>query len=154
MIFIGLGSVFGVTVQDKPAILALGAIFIISLTHYIAQSATGKPSGYVIGRTVAMSALLALLYFGFAGGAQILLAGTVPVGVDPGPVGLTLMGLAVLLFGTLSLLQLIAPSRVGNALWGKAYVHLRNGFYVNTYFNRLVGALKVHVRQASQGGNS
>ena len=51
------------------------------------------------------------------------------------------MGLTVVSFATITLLQLSGPVSK-NAAWQRAYVHLANGLYANTLFNRFAGALK------------
>jgi len=59
--------------------------------------------------------------------------------------------LAVASFGTVTVLQIIEPSRAATPFWRAARVHVAGGLYVNTIFDRLVGAFD-RPHAAKQGG--
>jgi NAD(P)H-quinone oxidoreductase subunit 5 len=141
-IFAGVGALLGVSLSDKPAVMALGAILVMGLTHLLAQALEGKPNGYVIGRTCMVATATALAYFLLEIGAERILASTLPITRQADAAMIALMVLAVGSFGLVTLLQLLAPSMARSPRWQAAYVHISNGFYVNAMFNRLVGALR------------
>lgn len=139
-IFVGIGELLDVSVSDKPAIVALGAILVMGLTHLLAQAMEGRANGYVIGRTLLAATAIALAYFILGIGAERMLASVLPPAQQPDIATLALMALAVTSFGLVTLMQLLAPATTRG--WQAAYVHIRNGFYVNALFNRMVHALR------------
>ena len=141
-IFLGTGAAVGFAVAEKPAILALGAILVMGLTLMLAQALEGRPQGYVVGRTLGVAVVVALLYFGLQTGAEQLLLGVVPLAALADPITVILMLAVVVVFGALTALQILAPYKADAPGWRGAYVAIANGFYANAYFNRLVGALK------------
>jgi NAD(P)H-quinone oxidoreductase subunit 5 len=149
-IFLAVGWLFGVQIETKPAIVVLGGIFILGLTHLLAQSAEGKPNTYVIGRTVLAATGVAALYFALTGGAQKVLASTLPAAPQPDAMTVAIMLAVLVMFAVMSLLQLLAPMKSRSPGWRRAYVHFRNGFYVNAVFNRLVGAMSMRSHQIAE----
>jgi NAD(P)H-quinone oxidoreductase subunit 5 len=141
-IFVTTGAVAGFAVAEKPAILALGAILVMGLTLLLAQALEGRPQGYVVGRTLVLGVMVALIYFGLQTGAERLLAGVVPLAALSDPVTVAVMLAVVVVFAALTALQILAPYKADAPGWRGAYVAIANGFYANAYFNRLVGALK------------
>lgn len=142
VIFAIIAALLGVSLTQKPAVIALGAILVMGLTHLLAQAMEEKPSGYVLGRTFLAATAVTFVYFLLEMGAEHLLASTLPL---TGPVNVAMIGLMVLAvssFALVTLLQLLAPSRIDSPRWQAAYVHISNGFYVNAMFNRWVGALR------------
>jgi NAD(P)H-quinone oxidoreductase subunit 5 len=55
----------------------------------------------------------------------------------------------VLSFAIVAILQLLEPARIDSPNWRAAQVHVANGFYVNAWFDRLVGALRRPVGNTS-----
>jgi len=151
VLYTGIGVVFGIAANTAPQILALGAILIMGLTLFIAQSAAGKLNAYVIGRTLAAATAVTVAYFVLQAGAQMLLAGTVAPPPAPDVAAYAIMALAVGSFGAVTVLQIIEPSRAATPFWRAARVHIANGFYVNTLFDRLAGAFD-RPHAAKQGG--
>jgi NAD(P)H-quinone oxidoreductase subunit 5 len=123
---------------SSPAVLALGAIMVLGLTHLLVQGVRGGPGVFprVAGAAVAVSVAYVLVQ----AGAAALLADAVPAAPAPGPVDLLIMGVAVASFAAVSGGQLLAPRLAGRAWTQAAFVHLSNGLYLNALFNRLVGA--------------
>jgi NAD(P)H-quinone oxidoreductase subunit 5 len=141
-IFLATGWAVGFAVAEKPAILVLGAILVMGLTLLLAQALEGRPQGYVVGRTLATGVLVAVVYFALQTGAEVLLAGTVPLAALTDALTLGVMAAVVVAFAALTALQIVAPYKADAPAWRRSYVAIANGFYANAWFNRLVGALK------------
>jgi len=132
-------TLFGATLAAQPGVFALGAIMMFGLAHLIAQSIDERPNAFVLVRTLALAAVVALAYFGLQFAAARLMAGTLPITAQArGPLTIAIVVVVVLAFAIVTLLQ----SRLGDANRtprGRAlYAHVNNGFYVNTIANRLV----------------
>jgi NAD(P)H-quinone oxidoreductase subunit 5 len=134
-----VGEVFGFTLATQPGILALGAIMLFGLIHLIAQGIDERPNAYVVVRTLAVTVLVAGGYFALQAGALRLLAGTLPVGDGThGPLTAMIAVMAVLAFALVMIFQSTFVRPGGGPRARALYVHVNNGFYVNTLANRLV----------------
>jgi NAD(P)H-quinone oxidoreductase subunit 5 len=140
-LYLGIGWAFGLPGKALPQLLALGAVLVMGLTLLFAQAAAGRPSGQVIGRSVAAGAAVSVAFFALHAGATALLASVLPPPPAPDALALAVMGLAVGSFAVVTGLQIIEPSRAASPFWRAARVHLANGLYANAVFDRLVGAL-------------
>lgn len=133
VVLLGAGAVWGVSPSEKPALVALGAILLLGFTHLLAN---GGAWGLLSVRLLGGVALLSLTYFGLQVGAAHLLAGLVPPAAAPDGFTQGAMVVLVGLFGAISLLQLYAPRWL--PAWPGVYVHLANGLYANTLFDRVL----------------
>ena len=134
-----VGTLFGATITAQPGVFALGAVVMLGLAHLITQAFDERPSLYVIGRTLALAAVVAITYFGLQWAAEHVLAGSVPpVQALRGPFDLFIVALVVFAFAAVTVFQSVLPGKSAAPRWQALYVHLANGLYVNTLANRLV----------------
>ena len=138
-----VGSLSGFELAREPGLFALGAILLMGLTHYIAQSIDTRPTGFVIARTVVVAAAVAGGWFALQYGMAALMHGTLPVGAnraDPAALAAIIVvvaGFAALTIGQASFITAKPGGSVPE--WARAfYVHAHNGLYVNALANRLV----------------
>ncbi|MCR9257736.1 MAG: oxidoreductase [Alphaproteobacteria bacterium] len=166
-LYAGVGLVFGIAADTPVQVLALGAILVMGLTLMIAQGLVGQGSvgqgsvgqgsvgqgsvgqGSVVnmdrrtlGRVAAAAAGISVAYFTLHAGSVALFASLLPSAPAAGPVALAVIALALLSFGLVTVLQLVEPWRADNRLWRAARVHLANGLYVNTLFDRMAEAYR------------
>jgi NAD(P)H-quinone oxidoreductase subunit 5 len=134
-----VATVFGASINEQPGVFALGAIMLLGLTHLIAQSIDERPNSFVVIRTVGLTLLVAIAYFGLQWGAAQLLAGTVPANAPArGLATLVAVLMVVAAFAAVTVLQSTLARSGGSPRWQALHVHVANGFYVNTIANRLV----------------
>jgi NAD(P)H-quinone oxidoreductase subunit 5 len=139
LVTLAVSQVFGATLTEKPAVFGLGAVFVMSVIHMVANSIDERPNSWVIGRALLLSGGTACVYFGLQRGAELLMAGTLPTTqAVRGPIGVTIVTLVVLSFATVVILQSVIPRRAREPKWQALYAHVANGLYVNTLANRLV----------------
>jgi NAD(P)H-quinone oxidoreductase subunit 5 len=139
LVTLAVSQVFGATLTAKPGVFALGAVFVMSVIHMVASSIDERPNSYVIGRALLLSGGTACIYFGLQRGAELLMAGTLPRTLAlRGPAGVAIVGVVVLSFATVVILQGVIPRREREPKWQALYAHVANGLYVNTLANRLV----------------
>jgi NAD(P)H-quinone oxidoreductase subunit 5 len=141
-IFIGLGLAFGVPFAERPVSMTLGAIFVMALTHLLARGLAASRAPYVLLRTAGSAAAVATAFFVLESGAAALLAPALPAGESNGPTAMVLMGAVGVAFTGVSLLQILLPTLTQKPAFHRAYVHLKNGLYANTVFDRWVGAFR------------
>lgn len=138
-----VGTLSGFDLGREPGLFALGAILLMGLTHYIAQSIDTRPTVFVITRTILGAVAVAALWFALQSGMAALMAGTLPDGANRTDlVALAAIIAVVASFAALTIGQasFITAKPNGNTPdWARAfYVHAHNGLYVNSLANRLV----------------
>ncbi len=134
-----VSTLFGVTPFEQPGVFALGTIMLLGLTHLIAQSIDERPNTVVIIRTLALAALVATGWFALQAGIARVMATTLPATAPPsGPLILVIALLVVLGFAAVTILQSTFARANTTPRVRALYVHVSNGFYVNTIANRLV----------------
>ncbi|MEM7435427.1 MAG: NADH-quinone oxidoreductase subunit L [Myxococcota bacterium] len=133
---------FGASLTRAPGVFALGAILVMGVTHLVANAIDERPSPFIVLRSVGLALGVAVAYFALQVGAEHVVAGALPEKQAlRGPLDLTIVGLVIVLFGLVTVLQNTMPYRMGDARWQALYVHLHNGLYVNALTNRLVKRL-------------
>lgn len=141
-LFVALGTLLGVPMAERPASMALGAIFVMAITHLLARSVVGTFSAFVVARTALSATLVTLAFFVLEAGTHAILDGA--IGVPPtASVGTRLVMLGVVaMFASVVWLQMELPARARQPRWRAMYVHFKNGFYANTMFDRLIGSFR------------
>jgi NAD(P)H-quinone oxidoreductase subunit 5 len=132
-------AAFGITLQTNPAQIAFGLILLMGLVHLMADAIDERPSAFVIGRAGATAVGVAVVYFALQAGMTVLVGGSLPshAGVA-GPLSTTIAAFVVVSFAAVTLFQNQMMRRAEAPFWIAAYVHLRQGLYLNTIANRLV----------------
>lgn len=142
-LYLGLGAALGKSLAARPAVVALGAILVMGVTHLLAQSFEGRARLSVFIRTGFAATATTLLFFGLEWLAELLLAGAMPVMRPLDAAALVGLGLVVTAFAAVTVLQWFAPALQRSRGWRAAQVHLRHGLYITTLFDRLVGAYRL-----------
>ena len=141
---LGVGTALGVSLGDRPVAAGLAAVLVIGLTQLWARGLhEGRSSLEVVRRLVVQAVGVAVAFFGLELAAARMLQGAVPTEFVPGAGGLALLGVLILAFGSVVMLQLRLPALASSPTWARMRVHVRNGLYADALFNRLVGALRV-----------
>lgn len=136
---VGVGALFGATVSAKPGVFALAAIVMLGLVHLLANSIDERPSAYVVGRTFALTVVVALAYFGLQWATERLLVGSLPpTEALRGKLDGIVVVSVVVAFSALTLFQSLLSWAAGPSSWHGLYAHVSNGFYLNTIGNRWI----------------
>ncbi len=139
LITTGIGTVFGVTPKSQPALLALGVILAVAMTQLLLQSFKTGMGAAFIARAAGLSALVCTAYFSLHTTFHFMLATSLPaMRLINGPGQFTLIGLVMLVFFAILLIQQNLPNLAKYPIVRRAYVHLYNGLYVDIPFSRLV----------------
>jgi NAD(P)H-quinone oxidoreductase subunit 5 len=140
--YLATAVALGLRPWTDPSLLAVGAIVVIGISQLLAPSLDSHASARAMLRTIGLALLVALAFFGLESAAGFLLAGALPqsFGVEAGQ--LALASVVIGMFALVVLVQMAALSG-RSGLARAAHVHLRNGLYANTVFDRLVGGLRV-----------
>lgn len=141
-VYVGFALLWGINPLHEPAILAIGVILVMGLAQIIAPALDSD--GPFVGtlRACGLAVVVATAFFSLEAGAAALLHTQFPAMTAPNPTRLALIGLIPVVFGTAVFLQMLGPTLADRAWRRRFVIHLRNGFYANAWFERLVGALR------------
>lgn len=136
---VGVGSAFGMDIKTQPALLALGAIITVAITQLLLQSFKTGMGAVFIARAAGASTLVCTAYFSLHSAFHFMLETSLPsVRTINGPGQFALIGLVMLVFFAILLIQQNLPNLARYPIARRAYVHLYNGLYVDIPFSRLV----------------
>ena len=147
--YAAIGWAFGVFARDQAAVLTLGAILVLGISMLMAPAMHGADSAKLVVRSMLAAAAATIAYFLLESATVWLTAAALPPIPQPGVAGLLIMGMAIVSFAAVAVLQSLAPRWVHRPAWRAARVHLANGLYVNAWFNRLIGAQRRHAADLS-----
>lgn len=141
----GVGVVWGAALMEKPAVAALGAVFLMGLSQFLSRALCSGPGGAMLVRVPLMISGLAALYFGLQQVAAWVAGDLFPPQAAPDTLGITAMGVLVFMFAVIGLVHAYGWTWV--ARWPWVYVHVSNGFYANAIFDRTIRSLDTAARQ-------
>ncbi len=140
----GSGWLFGLGEAGSATGATFGAILVMGLALLLADGFAGPRAAVVpvvaaaVGVTAAYVALHAL--------ATTTFAAVLPASPAPDAMAIAVMGLAIVSFVGVGLLQIVATTRPDHPAVAAARIHLANGLYANALFDRLIGALPAPTR--------
>lgn len=120
----------------STGVLALAAVLALGMVPLLANAFDEQPNLYVIGRSLAAATAVVFAYFAL----QLISAAAFASALAPPPGALRPLALvaAVAPFAGLTALQALLPQLSTSPFWRALYMHALNGFYLNTYANRLI----------------
>ncbi len=135
---------FGFSIQHKsPQTIALGAILIFGVAYMLAQGLADAAPRALTRRTVVYAVATSVSYFALQVFAVWLTSGVLPAAPAPGPLQWALIGLAVVSFGLVAVVQAMFPLWAYHPAAAGLRVHLSNGFYANAVFDRLLSGWRM-----------
>jgi len=141
-IYLALAAVFGVNLTGEPMLLAVGLILVLGTTQLLAPTLDSAGTAQGTARVAAMAFGVTLSFFVLESVAHKILVNTVPEVAVPTAIQGALMVLILGAFATVVLMQVFEPAHGSSPRRRVIAVHLRNGLYANTAFDRVVGALR------------
>jgi NAD(P)H-quinone oxidoreductase subunit 5 len=137
LIFVLIGGVLlGIDLTKHPGETALGVIFIVAVSTLLVRG-TGAPL-MVMARTALCAAGVTLAFFTLELIGAWLLGDAVAYFPQPDTATLVVMVGMVIAFAAVTILGALLPVFQNTPAWRTGYVHLKNGFYANALFDRLV----------------
>lgn len=122
-------------------IIAIGAVIALGMVRLYVSAMDAKGSKGLVFMVSVLATLVAAAFFILESGAHQLFASHLPEKSPAGFFTVLLTGLFLIMFAIVVGVQLVAPFMTPNSFYQSMAVHVRNGFYANALFDRLVGAL-------------
>ena len=141
-LYVAVGLAFGIQ-HKSPQAVALGAILIFGVAYLLAQGFADAAPRALTRWTAGYAVATSIGYFALQVFASWLTSGVLPAAPAPGPLEWALIVLAVVSFGLVAIVQAMFPLWAYHPAAAGLRVHLSNGFYANSVFDRLLGGWSV-----------
>lgn len=146
-VYISFSLMLGFDLTADLSLLAVGAIIIMGLSRIFTSAIDSNGSVKLFFTACLLSILVAAAFFALEGGTHYLLSQQLPIPTYPSLAKIILTGALLSFFGVAVLLQIMAPAISSKPAYRAWAVHIRNGFYLNAIFDRLVGAFNTSTSQ-------
>lgn len=135
-------ELWGIQIEQNFNLVAIGLIIVMGLSQLLAATVDTSGRTKTIMLTIGMTLLVSLSFFTLEHGARSILGSQIPELQEP--VALISSAITALLvcYATVILLQLVSPRMKSSGFAYRLGIHLRNGFYANVIFDRMIGSLK------------
>ncbi len=142
-IFIGLTNLYQVHILENFPLLMASVVIIFGSSMLLVSSIDSDTSWKVIVYSIIYTALISTSFIFLESGAGLLLENSIPKLCQmPNSSKLIIMSIITLYVMTIFAqyyLKKIKESKFGN----KMGIHFKNGLYLNTYFDKLIGSYKL-----------
>lgn len=145
-LYAGFALIWGIDPVNEFALLVVGAVIVMGLSRLFTSALMVK-SGALLLQTSLLALMVTVAFFTLESSARYILANQVPALALPEWGKIVTAGILLLAFGLVVFIQIIAPQLSPNPYYRSLAIHVRNGFYANALFDRLVGALSVHTTE-------
>ncbi|ABY34995.1 MAG TPA: NADH-quinone oxidoreductase subunit L [Chloroflexus aurantiacus] len=142
-IFLAVATALGIDVTKRPAETAMITIFMIAVAYLIVKGTTGQAPLYVASRTIGMATLVTIAFFILEVVAEAIFGSAVAVYPPLDPTTFTMVIVSVIAFALVMILSVYLPILKDRPAWRTFYVHLKNGFYANTLFDRFIDTFRL-----------
>jgi NAD(P)H-quinone oxidoreductase subunit 5 len=137
-IVIGLCVPFEISPSEKPGMLVLSMVVVMALTQLLWTAMRRGQVGIAFAGTAGVAGSIAALYYLLAMAADGILASALSAQMPPSPIFESVIAVLLLAFLVTSIrFQDGEDGFLTVAYKRRLYVHALNGFYMNTFANRL-----------------
>jgi len=143
-LYITFALAWGIDPDKELSLLAIGAVITMGLSRLFTSALDSNGSVLLMVRSVLMAVLVITAFFSLESGMHFLLSSQVPELVRPNYTEIIVMSVLLVAFASVVFIQIIAPKLADSPFYRSIAIHLRNGLYVNTVFDRTVRALYSH----------
>ena len=140
-VYIAFALAWGVDPQTELPLLAIGAIISLGLARLFTSALDSNGSPKLFLRASLLSVMVAASFFILEAGAHLLLASQLPQLALPSLSEIILISILLSALATVIFIQIMSPFLADKPAYRALAIHLRNGLYMNTLFDRLVRGL-------------
>jgi NAD(P)H-quinone oxidoreductase subunit 5 len=144
VLFLAVALLWGMDLKTDISLLLIGSIIIMGLSRIFTAAIAGKWNLSLLTQAAALALIVTVAFFVLESATHTLVAQQIPEIAVPHLGRLIAIGLILLAFGTVVFIQLIASQLSQKPAYRALAIHVRNGFYANAFFDRLVGAYQIH----------
>ena len=142
-VYLGIAVIFEIDFNSNVALFAVGLVIVMSLTQVIVPIIDTKQHVSTVLFACLLVGLVATSFLGFEHIFHTLLDAQFPGAASMTSGRILVVAIMLLLFAIVVSLQVFSPSYFNLKNATKLSVYLRNGFYINSYFDKLIGAYDI-----------
>lgn len=150
VVYSGFATLWGIDFEKQLPLMAIGAILVMGLSRLFVSAMDKAGSIALLMRAGLLALMVAAAFFSLEAGFHHLLSAQLPELSAPGLGEIILTGVILLSFGIAVFIQLLGPGLAKNPAYTAFAIHIRNGLYVNAWFDRVVSALRIHSPESRQ----
>ena len=140
-VYIAFAYAWGLNPKTELPLLAIGAIISLGLARLFTSALDSNGSPKLFLRASLLSVIVTASFFTLESGAHFLLASQLPQLALPSLSETILISVLLIAFATVIFIQILSPFLADKPAYRALAIHLRNGLYMNTLFDRLVRGL-------------
>lgn len=141
LLYSGFVWLWGIDLQKELPLLFIGAVIVMGLSRLFTAAFARKGNARLMTRAVLLALAVTLSFFTLEAGTDFLLGIQVPDITIPGWLTILVAAFILLGFGLAVVMQILAPQLSNKPGYQSMAIHVRNGFYANAWFDRLIRAL-------------
>lgn len=141
LVYTGFAFAWGIDPVAELPLLAIGGVISLGLARLFTSALDSTGSMKLLLRAAALSLVITTSFFVLESSAHSLLASQFPESTIPSLAEVVLIGIVLLTFSIAVFLQILAPILSQKPAYHALAIHLRNGLYMNTLFDKMVRAL-------------
>jgi NAD(P)H-quinone oxidoreductase subunit 5 len=143
-LYMAFALISGIDLKTDISLLLIGTVIILGLSRLFTAAIATKFNFSLLTQASGLAIMVTVAFFSLESATHSLIAQQIPDIEVPHLGKLVAMGFILLAFGGVILIQLIASQLSKKPVYRALAIHVRNGFYANALFDRLVGALQIH----------
>ena len=151
-LYTGFALLWGVDPAHEFGLLVVGGVIVLGLSRLFSSALAFKGTALLLQASL-LALLVTAAFFTLESGARHLLAGQLPALPFPGWGKILTASALLTAFALVMFVQIMAPALSSKPFYRSLAIHVRNGFYANALFDRLVGAWTLQATRPKQEWN-
>lgn len=146
--FILLSYLAGINIANNPALLFISSIVVLGSSMLITPNINAPLR--IVGRSVLMVIVIMGSFLTLESLSSIALSNSVPSHHELSAIQFAVLGILALCFWLSLFIQTHSDRWLTDPRFKALSIHLKNGFYINIYLDKWIGAHKIHKKARSQ----
>jgi NAD(P)H-quinone oxidoreductase subunit 5 len=146
-VYTGFALVWGIDPVKEFSLLIIGAIIVLGLSRIFTSAFDSNGGINLIIRASVIALMVTTAFFVLESAMHYLMVSQVPELVKPGGIEIIFISTILAIFAITVFIQILAPAFTEKSQYRALTIHIRNGLYINTVFDRTVRALYSHGSQ-------
>jgi len=142
-IYISYAFLKGIDIKTELPLLAIGIIILMGMARIFTLAFDGSNQFGLVLKATLFGLLVVTSFFVLESSISALLHGAVPELAGLSINQTVLVAILTVIFSSVVLIQIFAPFIEKRASFIALAIHVKNGFYINSVFDRMIGAFYV-----------
>jgi len=144
IVYSGFAFAWGIDPVNELPLMAIGVIITLGLARLFTSAIDSDGSWKLIVQSSLLVLLVAFAFFSLEAATHHLIISQVPELLQIGLLKSILIITVVFIFAGAVFFQILTPTIPNSPRYQAWAIHIRNGFYANAIFDRLIGALTIN----------